>query len=283
VIFNARAGAHADEVALQDLDLRDYGLLVALEGSVLTVTLNRPDVRNAMRPSTWRALASVGAAIDDSVRLVIIRGAGESFCAGLDRRLLTGQGVDDEPPISDLFTMKRDEFDETLATFQEGFAWLRDPRFLSMAVVHGHAVGGGFQLALACDVRIAAEDAQFCMREPAWGIVPDVTGSKHLIEVVGYSRALEITASARFVGAREAFEMGLVNRVAARASLEEAVEALSSSLTRHPHGAVTATKRLFLGAAERTFDEQRAWERETQFARFRELAAERRAQGKTEI
>jgi len=249
------------------------GLQVERDGAVLTVTMNRPEVRNAMRPTTWAAMASIGAEIEDDVRVVLVRGAGEAFCAGLDKRIFAGEDIDGEPPITDLFGMSQEDFDRTIATYQEGFTWLRDPRFISIAAVQGYAIGGGFQLALACDIRVVADDVAFSMREPALGIIPDVTGTKHLVEAVGYSRALEITASARFVHAEEAMAIGLANRVAPAAALDAAVKEMVAGVTAHPHGAVRGTKRVLLGAAERTFDEQRAWERRVQFDRFGELAA----------
>ncbi len=252
--------------------LAQGGIVLARDGAVLTVTMNRPEVRNAMRPSTWAAMAAVGASLDDDVRVVVVRGAGASFCAGLDKRVLMGSGIEGERPVADLFAMEQEAFDATIATFQEGFLWLRDPRFISIAAVQGHAVGGGFQLALACDLRIATEDALFSMREPALGIVPDVTGTKHLVECVGYSRALEMTASARNVDAAEALATGLVNRVVPTDGLDGAVAEMVAAVTAHPAGAVRGTKRVLLGAAERTFDEQRAWERSVQFDRFQEIS-----------
>ncbi|RNL79407.1 enoyl-CoA hydratase/isomerase family protein [Nocardioides marmorisolisilvae] len=253
--------------------LEQGGVVVAQDGAVLTVTMNRPEIRNAMRPSTWAAFAAIGASIGEDVRVVVVRGAGESFCAGLDKRVLMGGGIEGEAPVADLFGMAQEDFDQTIATFQEGFLWLRDPRFISIAAVQGYAVGGGFQLALACDLRIATDGAQFSMREPALGIIPDVTGTKHLVECVGYSRALELTASARNVDATEAFAMGLVNRVVPEAGLDAAVAETVTAMTTHPAGAVRGTKRVLLGATERTFDEQRAWERAVQFDRFREIAS----------
>lgn len=252
--------------------LEQGGVTRTQDGAVVTVTMNRPELRNAMRPSTWAALAAVGASIDDDVRVVVVRGAGEAFSAGLDRRLFAGESVGDDAPLTDLFRASREEFDRAVTTFQEGFTWLRDPRFLSIAAVQGYAIGAGFQLALACDIRIATEDAQFSMREPALGIVPDLTGTKHLLEAVGYARALEWTASARFVDANEALASGLVNRVVSRAQVDLAVKEMVDGLTAHPHGAVTATKSLLLGAVERSFDEQRAREREAQYHRFAALA-----------
>lgn len=257
------------------LTLHKGGVTCAQDGAVVTVTMNRPELRNAMRPSTWAAMAAVGTSIGDDVRVVVVRGAGEAFSAGLDRRLFAGEPIGDDAPLTDLFAASREEFDRAVATYQEGFSWLRDPRFISIAAVQGFAIGAGFQLALACDIRIATDDAKFSMREPALGIVPDLTGTKHLVEAVGYSRALEWTASARFVDAEEALATGLVNRVVPRDMLDQAIAEMVDGLTAHPHGAVTATKSLLLEAVERSFEEQRAREREAQFHRFAALAAAR--------
>ena len=97
----------------------------------------------------------------------------------------------------------------TIDAYQRGFTFLRDPRFVSIAAVQGYAIGAGFQLALSCDLRVVTEDAQFCMKESALGLVPDLTGTKPLVECVGYARALEICATARMVGAAEAVDIGL--------------------------------------------------------------------------
>jgi enoyl-CoA hydratase/carnithine racemase len=253
--------------------LDEHGVTCVQSGSLVEVTMNRPEVRNAMRPSTWTALAAVGKSISDDVRAVVVRGAGEAFCSGLDRRLAAGDAVGDDAPLSDLFEVSQVEFDRLVAAYQEGFVWLRDPRFISVAAVQGYCMGAGFQLALACDVRVASDDAKFCMREAALGLVPDLTGTKHLVEAVGYSRALEWTATSRFVEAEEALATGAVNKVVPRADLDSAVQQMIFAVTAHPHDAVSATKSLLLGAAERTFDDQRAAERLAQFHRFAALAA----------
>jgi enoyl-CoA hydratase/carnithine racemase len=257
-------------------DLTDQGgLTCSQEGAVLTVTLNRPDVLNAMRPSTWTSLAAVGAGIGRDVRAVVIRGAGKTFSAGVDRRLLDGERVGEDAPLTALAELSFQEFDQTVAQYQDGFAWLRDSRFVSIAAVQGYAIGAAFQLALACDIRIAAHDVKFSMREPALGLVPDLTGTKNLVAAVGYSRALQWTVSGRFVDADEALATGLVSRVVAREDLDTAVEEMVQAVTAHPHGAVTATKSLLLGAAERGFDEQRMHERAEQFRRFAVLTSEK--------
>jgi enoyl-CoA hydratase/carnithine racemase len=161
----------------------------------------------------------------------------------------------------------------TIDEFQQGFTWLRDPRFVSIAVVQGHAVGAGFQLALSCDLRLLGDDAQLCMKEPALGLVPDLTGTQPLVAGVGYARALEICATARTVGAAEALEIGLATVVCPVAELDATLADLVAAVTAPMAGAVRETKALLLAATERTLDEQRQYEREAQIRRFRELAA----------
>jgi enoyl-CoA hydratase/carnithine racemase len=159
----------------------------------------------------------------------------------------------------------------TIAGYQAGFSWLRRPEFVSVAVVQGHAVGAGFQLALACDLRIAAPDVQLRMAEPSLGLVPDLGGTQVLVDLVGYSRALEICATNRSVGADEAERLGLVNLVVAGAELDAAVEDLVAALTSTDHGALTATKALLLGARDRTYQQQLLAERQAQVHRIRAM------------
>ena len=106
-----------------------------------------------------------------------------------------------------------------IAGCQAGFTWLRDPEIVSIAAVRGHAIGAGFQLALSCDLRVFADDAKVCMKEPALGLVPDLTGTKPLVDIVGLPRALEICLTARTVEARRGPRAGTGrNRGAGRRS-----------------------------------------------------------------
>ncbi len=254
-------------------ELGGAGLRYDVSGVVATVTLDRPDVRNAQTPLMWRTLAAIGDEIPDDVRVVVLRGAGQSFSAGLDRAMLDPAGAGDGvESVASLLSQPDEQVSETIDAFQRGFTWLRDPRFVSVAVVQGHAIGAGFQLALACDLRVVGDDASFCMKESALGLVPDLTGTKPLVESVGYARALEICATARMVGAAEALEIGLATVVCPVAELDAAVADLVAALTAPLPGAVRETKALLLGAASRTLDEQRRHEREAQTRRFRELS-----------
>lgn len=240
------------------------GIRVERDGRRLTVTLARPDRRNAMTPATWRALAAVGDAVPGSdVAVVVLRAEGPSFSAGLDRGMF-GEGTDGEPGLARLAALPPAEIDAAIAGFQRGFSWWREVDAVSIAAVGGHAVGGGFQLALACDLRVLADDAALAMREPSLGIVPDLGGTSPLVRTVGYSRALEICATGRWVGAQEAAALGLAEVVVARAELDAAVDDLAGALLAAPQGALAATKHLLAGALDRSPVDQRAAERAAQ-------------------
>jgi enoyl-CoA hydratase/carnithine racemase len=247
------------------------GVRVDVAGPVATVTLDRPDRRNAQTPSMWRALAHVGAELPAEVRVVVLRGAGVSFSAGLDRRLIDGTGIEGEGDIPGLMAQDDDAIDRWVSECQDGFVWLRDPRLISIAVVHGHAYGAGFQLALSCDYRIVTSEAAFCMKESALGLVPDLTGTKPLVELVGYSRALEICLTGRAVGAAEARGIGLANIVVPAAQLDGTVADLVAALTAPPVDASRATAALVRSAVRNEPDVQDAAERAAQVRRLQAL------------
>lgn len=159
-----------------------------------------------------------------------------------------------------------------IGEWQRAFDWTSRADLVSIAVVQGHAIGGGFQLALGTDIRILAEDAQFRMAEPSLGIVPDLGGTKRLVDLVGYSRAAEICLTARAVGADEALRIGLASHVVPIEGLDAAVERTVQALLAVPREAATETKALLMGAARRTQDEQQVAEREAQYRRLRTLA-----------
>jgi enoyl-CoA hydratase/carnithine racemase len=259
-------GTHVDLEVLER-----GGLEVDQHGLVVTITLSRPATKNAQTPATWLALGAVGAALDPAVRIVVVRGAGDSFSSGLDRRMLTPEGVDGETSLLQMLEMPDGEMAETIAAYQEGFTWLRRTDIVSVAVVQGAAVGAGFQLALSCDLRVLTDDARFSMREPILGLVPDLTGTKPLVELVGYSRALEICATARDVLADEARELGLATVVVPVSELDDTTADLAEAIVAHATEAVRETKALLQSATEGDLDDQRLREREAQLRRFREL------------
>ena len=205
-------------MTLSSAELASSGLHLHIDDAVATVTLNRPERRNAMTPGTWQGLAAIGASLPGRVRVVVVRGAGPSFSAGIDLRMFAPEGVPGEERAP-----RADEpgFEDWIARCQAGFTWLRDPAIVSVAAVQGHAIGAGCQLALACDLRLLADDAKLCIKEPALGLVPDLTGTKPLVDIVGLPRAVELCLTARTVEAREAFQLGLGELVVPLAELGE--------------------------------------------------------------
>lgn len=175
-----------------------------IDGDVMRVTLNRPEVRNAQTPAMWEHLARIAGDIPDTVRFVVLSGAGQDFSAGLDRAVLA------EGMLTDL----QSDPDGFIARWQEGFArWTRLPQVV-IAQVQGNAIGAGFQLALASDVIIASPDARFAMREVSIGLVPDLGGTGALIDAIGYRRSFALCASGAFVSAEQAHAWGLVHAIA---------------------------------------------------------------------
>jgi enoyl-CoA hydratase/carnithine racemase len=137
--------------------------------------------------------------------------------------------------------------------------------------VQGHAIGAGFQLALACDLRVVADDVRFAMRETSLGLVPDLAGTGPLVRAVGYARALEICLTGREVGAAESVALGLAQLAVPRAQLDDAVADLVGALLAPDVDAVRETTALLAGAGCRSEAEQLAAERAAQARRLRAL------------
>lgn len=248
-------------------------LRLARDGAVAVVGLDRPDALNAQTPLTWTALRRVRDGLPTTVRVVVLRGEGRAFSAGLDRRLFAPDGIPGQPGIVALAGMTPAAGDEQIAEYQAAFGWLQTAPFTTVALVQGHAIGAGFQLALACDLRIVADDVSFCMAEAGLGIVPDLGGTQRLVDLVGYSRALDLCLTVRRVGAEEALRIGLATAVVPAGGLETALEPLLDALLAVPQGAAVATKALLLAANGKRNTEQEHRERTAQLARLRALAA----------
>jgi enoyl-CoA hydratase/carnithine racemase len=223
----------------------------------------------------WRELREIGRALPGDVRVAIVRGEGRAFSSGLDLNAVSD--APDAAEAAEGFSIpqlaRRDpaEAAETIALFQQAFSWLRRPDIISIAAVHGHAIGAGFQLALACDMRVLTEAAQFTMAEVALGLVPDLGGTKRLVELVGYGRALELCVTGRRISAAEALNIGLATAVVSGDELDKAVADLTAQILAANRDAVVEIKALLLGAGSRTFAEQEAAERAAQVRRIRDL------------
>jgi enoyl-CoA hydratase/carnithine racemase len=235
------------------------------DGPIATVTLSRPDVLNAQTPAMWAELTTISRKLPGDVRVVIVRGAGRAFSAGLDLSVARSS-------LTDLARLSADECAERIAGFQSAFTWLRRPSLVTIAAVQGHAIGAGFQLALNCDLRVLADDARFSMAEVTLGLVPDLGGTKRLTELAGPSRAMEICLTGRRIAADEADRIGLATAVVPGAELDAAVRDLAAAVLAADRDAVAEIKALVAGAGGRTYEAQDRAEREAQTRRLADLA-----------
>lgn len=252
--------------------LSAVGLRYDRAGDVATVTLDRPDRLNAQTPQLWTALSEIGRTLPGDVRAVVLRGEGRAFSAGLDLAMFSPEGLPGTHTFLDIARMADVDAHAVIAAFQDAFTWWSRPDLISIAAVQGHAIGAGFQLALACDLRVVADDVQFCMAEVTRGIVPDLGGTGVLLDLVGYPRALEMCVTGRRVGADESVRIGLAQLAVPRAELDAAVADLVAALLAAPRDAVVETKALLRGARQRSTAERLEAERSAQLRRLRSFA-----------
>jgi enoyl-CoA hydratase len=217
------------------------GRTVRLEvaAGVADITLNRPESRNALNQEMRRELvAAVAAAADDpAVRVLVVRGAGEkAFCAGADIKEFV-------PPNS--LVAAREE--RTGPKWTDALAACPKP---TVAAVHGYCLGGGLEIALACDLRVATQNAVFGLPEVRRAIIPGAGGTQRLPRVVGLGPALRMILTGEPVDAEEALRIGLVSQVVPTGALDEAVAPLADAFRRTGPRAVAYAKE----AVRRGFD-----------------------------
>ena len=203
-------------------------IIVSNEGGIATVTLNRPEKLNALnrdlRGQFCRVMQELRA--DSTVGVVIITGAGRAFCAGLDLRELGAEGI-------------REDGNATFITV------IDDMEVPVIAAVNGFAVTGGFELALACDIMIAAEEAQFADTHARVGVMPGGGMSARLPRAVGVRKAKELSLTGNYLTARDAERMGLVNRVVPRDQLLTTAREIATQIIGNNQRIVRQMKRLY--------------------------------------
>jgi enoyl-CoA hydratase/carnithine racemase len=200
------------------------------DGAVATVTLDRPDRRNALSDAMLTALAAAFTELrdDPSVRLVVVTGAPPVFSAGADAGLRSSMSAEERRRA---FATRKSQFRRLFERVTGLLEGLEQP---TIAMVNGHAVGGGWGLALAADFRIAAADAQFWIPEVDLGVPLGVGSTARFVRLVGPARAKEIIMECRRYSAAEAHAMGLVTRVAPAPALAAAVADYAAMLLAKP-------------------------------------------------
>jgi len=229
-------------------------VIVSVDAGVAEVRLNRPDKRNGLDLAMFEALVAAGREVsaDRRVRAVVLHGAGKAFCAGLDWGAFLSA-----PEIGSKLLDRPADSPANLAQLA---CWIwSEVQVPVIAAIHGAALGGGLQLALACDIRIAAPDAQLAVMELKYGLIPDMSISKTLLRLVRPDVARELIYTARIVGAEEAARLGLVTRV--EADPLTAARELARTIAAQSPQAVRAAKALCNEAPE--LDTAAAFRRET--------------------
>jgi enoyl-CoA hydratase/carnithine racemase len=216
-------------------------LRIENEGHVRHLVLDRAEKRNALNTALMSELreAARGATDDPGVRCVVLRGAGPCFSAGVDVFELAGTG---EPGLLRRFRRICIEAANALEEMKKPV----------VASIHGPCLGLGAELALACDLRVMADDVQFGLPETKLGLIPDVGGSSRLPAIAGLGNAKELIMTGRTIGAEECHRIGIANRVAAAEELEQVTDELVEELLAAAPMAVGLSKGVLDGIAKPT-------------------------------
>ena len=226
-------------------------------GDVAIVTLNRPTYLNALTIDVARDFkAAVHEAIERRARALILTGAGRAFSAGGDLREM--QNIASSDGRIEAF------FDEPLRMLNEAIMLIRQTPIPFIAAVNGVASGGGCNLALACDLVIAAESAKFNQAFIKIGLTPDCGGTFILPRLVGWKRAAELMFTGDLISAQAAAEMGMINSVSPDDELMNKVMGMAERLAQAPTAAIARTKMMLEASAVNDYGSQLDLERETQ-------------------
>jgi enoyl-CoA hydratase/carnithine racemase len=213
----------------------DGSLRVAVDGPVATLTIDRPERRNAVDLASWRALPGVAARVadDPGVRVVVVRGAGrQAFSAGAD--------LDDVAAL----VGRPDEGEAFLATVDAAVRAVAELPVPTIAMIHGPCIGGGWELAAACDLRFGADDARIAVPPARIGLVYSLAATERLLRLVGPSTTKRLLFAAEPVDAARARELGLLDEVHPPDVLEEASYAFARTVASRSSATVRAAKRV---------------------------------------
>ena len=232
-------------------------LQLEMRGAVCVLTLNRPDRLNALNVQVAHEFkAAVAEALERGARAIVLTGAGRAFCAGGDLREM--QEIAKKDGRVEAF------FDEPLRLLNDAILLMRQTPVPFIAAVNGVASGGGCNLALACDLVIAAESARFNQAFIKIGLTPDCGGTFMLPRLVGWKRATELLFTGELVGAQAALEMGMINSVSPDNELMSRAMAMAEKLAQAPTAAIGEIKMLLEASAANDMRSHLDLERRTQ-------------------
>ena len=233
---------------------------VEIKAPVATITLNKPERLNALDLEVWEGIREAAEAVDSApgVRVVILQGAGGAFCSGLDVKAGSTLGAALEGSAGAALPRIRHH----LAHLQECFTRLERVRVPVIAAIQRVCIGAGMELALCCDVRIAAEGTAFSIPEVQLGIIPDMGGTQRLPRTIGIGMAKELIYSARRFDAAEALRIGFVNHVYLAGEIPTRAAELAAEIAANGPLAVQAAKQSIDGTFWRERDAWLAWEAE---------------------
>jgi enoyl-CoA hydratase len=222
---------------------------LTIEDGVATLKLNRPEKANAFDGEMWLALEKTAEEIrlNKEVRVVILTGAGKAFCGGLDINQAATEGVALGQEAA------RGGFD-TLQYVSKVFTMYERLPVPVIAVINGGCIGLGLELALACDIRLAADKAVFSIPEVVFGLVPDCGGTQRLPRLVGPAMAKELILTGRRIDAAEALRIGLVNHLYPQETVLAEAEKMAGEIASHSFQAVQASKRCINAAMNNSLD-----------------------------
>jgi enoyl-CoA hydratase len=222
------------ETNMGNADTSFENVLVSREGNVATITLNRTRFFNAMSPELMADLGKAVALVDkdDGARAVIIQGAGPHFCAG-------GDVKEDVAEVSGMTSREYREYVQRFFAVHRAIYSMQKP---VLAAIKGYAIGGGCDLAMSCDIRIAADNARMGNAYIRMGIVPELGGMYFLPRLVGLGNAKLLLFTGDFIDANEALRMGLVQKVVPEAELDKTARELAQRLANGPTLAIGMTK-----------------------------------------
>ena len=232
-------------------------VVLEIDQGIATVTLNRPDKHNGLDMAMFDAIVAVTRQLkkDRSVRAIILKGAGEAFCSGLDVAKVS------KNPVNFLKLLVKPGRKISNLAQDVGYLW-RDVPAPVIAVPHGYCFDGGFQIALGADFRFSTSDCEFSIMETKWGLIPDMSLTVTLGELISIDLAKELTMTARRFNGAEAKEMGLVQSIVSKDSLlNEALETAQLIAQKGP-AAITSLNSVVQDGLHKGFDQGCAAETE---------------------